>query len=168
MLDKLQECIRIGEDLGADFVEARYDDLTLRTLQRVDDNWQDIQVKSRMGFALTAYVDGVSGFSFTPSTEMKDIRVIVEKAFKMAKASSNAAKLKLPFERRSAVKSRKSDTPSVKIHPQDRELEYKIDMVNRSIESGREFGENIRSIRGWCSRKSGLNSSCSLNPFSRC
>ena len=97
MLDKLQQCVRIGEDLGADFVEARYDDLTLRTLQRINDIWQDIQVKSRMGFGITAYVDGVSGFSFTPSTEMKDIKLAVENAYKMAKASSNAAKLKLPW-----------------------------------------------------------------------
>ncbi|MHA1950337.1 MAG: TldD/PmbA family protein [Candidatus Thorarchaeota archaeon] len=148
MLDKLQECVRIGEDLGADFVEARYDDLTLRTLQRVKDIWQDIQVKSRMGFAITAYVEGVSGFSFTPGTEKKDIRTSVEKAYRMAKASSNAAKLKLPFEGRPAVKSKKADTPSVKIHPRDKELEYKIDMVNRLIDSGREFGENIRNIRG--------------------
>ncbi|TET09819.1 MAG: TldD/PmbA family protein [Candidatus Thorarchaeota archaeon] len=147
MLDKLHECVRIGEELGADFVEARYDDLTLRALQRIDDIWQDIQVKSRMGFAITAYVDGVSGFSFTSSTEMKDIRSIVEKAYKMAKASSRAAKLKLPFERRPAVKSQKSDTPNVKIHPRDRELNHKIDMVNRAVESGREHGENIRSIR---------------------
>ncbi len=148
MLDKLQECVRIGEDLGADFVEVRYDDLTLRALQRVDDIWQDIQVKSRMGFAITAYVEGVSGFSFTPSTEKKDIRLTVEKAYKMAKASSKAAKLKMPFERKSAVKSKKSDTLSVKIHPRTQELDYKIDLVNRGIQSGREFGENIRSIRG--------------------
>ena len=74
MLDKLQECVRIGEDLGADFMEARFDDLTLRALQRVDDSWQDIQVKSRMGFAITAYVDGVSGFSFTPGTEAREIK----------------------------------------------------------------------------------------------
>lgn len=146
MLDKLQECVRIGEDLGADFVEARYDDLTLRALQRINDIWQDIQIKSRMGFAITTYVDGVSGFSFTPSTERKDIRSTVEKAYKMAKASSRAAKLKLPFERRSAVKSQKSDTPTVKIHPRDRELNQKIDMVNRASEAGREHGENIRSI----------------------
>ncbi|MHA1963272.1 MAG: TldD/PmbA family protein [Candidatus Thorarchaeota archaeon] len=148
MLDKLQECVRIGEDLGADFVEVRYDDLTLRALQRINDIWQDIQVKSRMGFAITSYVDGVSGFSFTASTEMKNIRSAVEKSYKMAKASSKAAKLKLPFERRPAVKSKKSDTPSVKIHPRDKELDYKIDMVNRSIESARENGENIRRVRG--------------------
>ena len=148
MLDKLQECVRIGEDFGADFVEVRYDDLTLRALQRVDDIWKDIEVKSRMGFAITAFVEGVSGFSFTTSAEMKDIRTTVEKAYKIAKASSGAAKLRLPFEQRSAVKSKKSDTPTVKIHPREKDLDYKIDMVNRTIESGREFGENIRSIRG--------------------
>ncbi|MFX1560705.1 MAG: TldD/PmbA family protein [Promethearchaeota archaeon] len=148
MMDKLQECVRIGEDLGADFVEARYDDLTLRALRRINDIWQDIQVKSRMGFAITSYVDGVSGFSFTASSEMSDIRSAVERSYKMAKASSKAAKLKLPFEKRSAVKSRKSDTPSVKIHPRDKELDYKIDLVNRIIESAREHGENIRTVRG--------------------
>jgi TldD protein len=46
------------------------------------------------------------------------------------------------------VKSKKSDTPSVKIHPRDKELDYKIDLVNRLIESAREHGENIRSVRG--------------------
>lgn len=148
MLDTLQECVRVGEDLGADFMEARFDDLTLRALQRVDDIWQDIQVKSRKGFAITAFVEGVSGFSFTPSTEMTDIRKAVEKAYRMAKASSKAAKLKLPFDRRAAVKSKKSETLQVKIHPNDVELEDKIDMVNRAVETAREYGENIRSIRG--------------------
>ncbi|TFG99156.1 MAG: TldD/PmbA family protein [Candidatus Thorarchaeota archaeon] len=148
MLDKLQQSVRFGEDLGADFIEARYDDLTLRTLQRINDIWQDIQVKSRMGFAITAYVEGVSGFSFTPSTELKDIKLATENAYKMAKASSGAAKLKLPFDRSDAVKSKKSDTPTVKIHPRDRELFEKIDMVNRGVESAREHGENIMTARG--------------------
>jgi len=147
MLDKLEECVRVGEDLGADFVEARFDDLTLRTLQRINDIWQDIQVKSRMGFGITAYVDGISGFSFTPSTDMKDIRLATENAYKMAKASSRAAKLKLPFDKHSPVKSKGSDTFSVKIHPREKELSFKIDMVNREIDAAREHGENIKSVR---------------------
>ncbi|TFH01634.1 MAG: TldD/PmbA family protein, partial [Candidatus Thorarchaeota archaeon] len=125
-----------------------YDDLTLRTLQRINDIWQDIQVKSRMGFAITAYVNGVSGFSFTPSTELEDIKLATENAYKMAKASASAAKLKLPFDRSDAVKSKKSDTLSVKIHPRDRDLAYKIDLVNRGVESAREHGENIMTARG--------------------
>ncbi|MBN2228601.1 MAG: TldD/PmbA family protein [Candidatus Thorarchaeota archaeon] len=148
MLDNLHECVRIGEDLGADFVEARFDDLTLRTLQRINDIWQDIQFKSRMGFAVTAYVDGISGFSFTPSSDKKDIRLAAENAYKMAKASSRAAKLKLPFDGRDPVKSKKSDTLSVKVHPKDRDLTHKIDIVNREIDAAREYGENIRNVRG--------------------
>ncbi len=147
MLDKLQKCVQVGEDLGADFIEARYENLTLRTLQRINDIWQDIQVKSRMGFAITAYVDGISGFSFTPSTDNKDILQATENAFKMAKASAHAAKLKLPFDREDAVKSKKSDTLPVKVHPREKELPYKIDMVNRLVDAAREYGENIRSIR---------------------
>lgn len=148
MLDELQKCVRMGEDLGADFVEARYDDLTLRALQRVNDIWQDIQVKSRMGFGINVYVDGVSGFSFTASKEMSDVRVAVEKAYKLARASSLSAKFKLPFDKAPAVNSKKSDTPTVKTHPRDRGLEYKIDLVNRAIESARDAGENIRTVRG--------------------
>jgi len=149
MLDKLHQCVRHAEDLGADFVEARYDDLTLRALQRNNDSWEDIEVKSRMGIAITAYVDGVSGFSFTSrSTEMKDIKLATEKACKMAKASARNAKLKLPFDRRDAVKSKKSDTPSVKVHPRDCDLDHKIDMVNREVESAREYGENIKTALG--------------------
>ncbi len=148
MFDLLQKCVRVGEDLGADFVEARYDDLTLRTLQRTDDIWKDIQVKSRMGFGITCYVDGVSGFSFTASSASKDVKMAAEKAFKMAKASSKAATLKLPFERGSPVKSKKSDTLPVKVHPRDKDLGHKTDMVNRVVESAREHGANIRNIRG--------------------
>jgi len=35
----------------------------------------------------------------------------------------------------------------VKMHPKDVELDRKIDIVNRVIESGREYGDNIRNIR---------------------
>jgi TldD protein len=101
-----------------------------------------------MGFAITAYVDGVSGFSFTPSTDSSDIKLAAENAYKMAKASSSAAKLKLPFDRRSAIKSKKSDTLKVKIHPKDKDLAYKIDFVNRAVETAREYGQNIKSVRG--------------------
>ena len=148
MLDKLHESVRYGEDLGADFIEARYDDLTLRALQRINEVWQDIQVKSRMGFAITAYVDGVSGFSFTASRDMADIKLATENAYKMAYASAGAAKIKLPFDGSDAVKSQKTDSPTVKIHPRDRDLAHKIDMVNRGVESAQEHGENIKTARG--------------------
>ncbi|MFW9921098.1 MAG: TldD/PmbA family protein [Candidatus Thorarchaeota archaeon] len=148
MIEKLQECVSIGRDLGADFVEARFDDLNLRTLMRTDDIWKEIQVKSRLGFAISCYVDGVTGFSFTPSPEMNELRSAVERAYKMAKASSGAAELKLPFEERPAVKSKASDTLSVKTHPREISLAEKTDLVNRAVETAKDTAESARNIRG--------------------
>lgn len=148
MIEKLQECISIGRDLGADFVEARFDDLNLRTLIRTDDIWKEIQVKSRMGFAISCYVDGVTGFSFTPSPEAIELRNAVERAYRMAHASSAAAKLKLPFDERPPVKSKSSDTLSVQIHPKTVSLSDKTEMVNRAVAAAKETATNARNIRG--------------------
>ncbi|TFG08581.1 TldD/PmbA family protein [Candidatus Thorarchaeota archaeon] len=148
MLELLHDSVEKGQALGADFVESRYEDLTLRTLQRSDDTWKDIQVKSRMGFAITCYVEGVSGFSFTPSPEKKDVLEATERAYRMAKASVSAAKLKLPFDERQAVTSKPSDSLRPKIHPRDENIDFKTDLVNRCVEQAHEYGENIRNVKG--------------------
>ncbi len=148
LLDVLKKSIEHGEDLGADFVEARFDDLSLRVLQRTDDTWKDIQVKSRMGFGITCYVEGVSGFSFTASREKNDILASVEKAYKMAKASAAAAKLKLPFDVAPQIKSSSGDSLKFRKHPYDFDLAYKTDLVNRYVEAAKEHAENVRNIRG--------------------
>ena len=110
MLDKLQSAVSFGEEQGADFVEARFDDMTLRTLKRVNDTWKDIIQKSRTGIGITCYFDGTAGYSFTASEERKDIEDTVKRAYRMAKAASTAALLKLDFDERPAVKSTLSDT----------------------------------------------------------
>lgn len=146
MLEKLKECVDFGESLGARFVEARFDDLTLRTLHRVNDFWKDIILRSRSGIGIVCYYGGASGYSFTSSYDSKVLQDTVSKAFKMAKASANAATLKLDFTRKPPVKSQESDTFKVKLHPQAENLAYKTDLVNRAIESAREAGENINNV----------------------
>ncbi len=148
MFEVLEACVERGESLGADFVEARYEDLTLRTLGRTDDTFKDIQVKSRMGFAITAYIDGVSGFSFTPTVDRAEALEAVARAVKMASASARVASLKLPFERGDPVPSKVSYTPSVRIHPSTLNITDKTDLVNRAVETAKEHGKNVRNIRG--------------------
>ncbi len=147
MMENLKKAVRHGEKLGADFVESRFDDLVLRTLIRTDETWKDIQAKSRMGFGITCYVEGVSGFSFTPSPEESDVVSATERAFKMAKASANSADLKLPFDEEPPVKSNPSDIVKVKQHPRDVSIDFKTEMLNREVESAKEHGENVRRIR---------------------
>jgi len=146
MMEKLQRCVQLGQKLGAEFTEARYDDLVLRTLLRTNDTWKDVILRFRSGIGVTCYYGGVSGYSFTASEDKKEQEETVSKAFKMAKASARIASLKLGFDRRPAVKSGKTDTFPVKIHPKTKDLSYKTDMVNRVVNNAREFGKNISNI----------------------
>ncbi|MFX1565455.1 MAG: TldD/PmbA family protein [Promethearchaeota archaeon] len=152
MLDKLHAAVLIGEKLGADFVEARFDDFTLRTLRRIktrsNDTWKDILSKSRTGIGITCYFDGTPGYSFTASEEPKDVEETAKRAFRMAKAASTAASLKLGFERRPEVKSKPSDTLSVKIHPDTKPQEFKMDLINRMVETASEHGKEVENITG--------------------
>ncbi len=148
MIDEMKEYVHFGEKLGADFVEVRYEDLTLRTLERTDDIWKEMRVMTRKGYAITCYVEGVSGFSFSASTEPSAIKDATTSAYKMAKASAAAALLKLPFEGRDPIKSKTSDTRSYKLHSKEVELEEKAELVNRIVETAKAHGENIRNIIG--------------------
>ncbi len=148
MLDKLEKCVTLGEKIGAEFVEARFDDLVLRTLQRINEVWKDIILRSRTGIGVVCYCGGASGYSFTPSEDWQKLEKTVNMAVKMAKASARAASLKLDFNRRPPVESRKSDTFPLKTHPQTEDLDYKTDLVNRSVETAREFGSHISNITG--------------------
>ncbi|UCE29435.1 MAG: TldD/PmbA family protein [Candidatus Bathyarchaeota archaeon] len=148
MLEKLEKCVESGEKMGARFVEARFDDLILRTLQRVNDVWKDIVLRSRIGIGVVCYHGGASGYSFTPSDDERELEKAVNRAVKVAKASAKVASLKLDFDRRPPVKSQESDTFPLKIHPRSEDLSYKTDLVNRAIDTAREFGIGISNIRG--------------------
>ncbi len=148
MLEKLQECVEFGERLGAEFVEARFDNLILRTLKRTNDTWKDIILRSRTGTGVVCYYGGASGYSFTPSDDKIELKKIVSQAFKIAKAAAKVASLKLNFEKRPAVKSRKTETFPVKIHPKTKDLDYKTNLVDTAIETAQEFGEKISNVTG--------------------
>jgi TldD protein len=148
VLTKLQKCVEFGEKMNAEFVEARFDDLVLKTLQRVNDVWKDVILRSRTGIGVVCYYGGASGYSFTPSDGWKELEQTVLRAVRMAKASAEAASLKLDFDRRPAVKSKESDTFPVKNHPRTEELSYKTELVNRLVTAAKEFGSNISNVTG--------------------
>lgn len=148
MLDRLQAAIRYAEKLGADFAEARFDDLTLTTLRRINETWKDILQKSRTGTGITCYFHGTAGYSYTSSETQKDLEEAANRAYRIAKAASAAATLKLEFDTRPAFKSSPHDTYSVKVHPKTRSLEYKMELVNRMIQAAQDTGKEIQNITG--------------------
>ncbi len=148
MLDNLQKCVQLGEKLGAKFIEARYENLTLRTLQRTNDVWKDVALKSRAGIGVACYYGGASGYSFTSAVNKRSIEDAVARAFKMAKGAAKFATLKLDFNKRAAIKSRKSDTPAFKVHPHNEDLTFKTNLVNRAVDAARESGARISNVTG--------------------
>ncbi len=148
MLTKLENAVALAEKLGAHFTEARFDNLTYRTLVRINDTWKEINLRSRTGVGIVCYYDGTAGYSFSAGNDKEDIEKAVKRAYKMAKASSPSASLKLDFDPLPPVKSHASDSYSVKIHPNSKGLDYKTDLVNRSVEAAKETGKNIQSVTG--------------------
>ncbi|MFW9779388.1 MAG: TldD/PmbA family protein [Candidatus Heimdallarchaeota archaeon] len=149
MLDILEKSVTFGETLGARFVDARYDNLTLRTLQRINDVWKDVLIRSRTGVGITAYFEGAKGYAFTGSTDTSVVKETVKRAVKLAKATASAVSLKLEFENGDAVNSASADLSKrlIKIHPDEKDLDFKIGMVDRALESAREHGKNINTVR---------------------
>lgn len=148
MLENLRKCVQLGEKLGAKFVEARYEDLVLRVLQRTNDVWRDINLKSRAGIGVACYYGGASGYSFTSTVDKKNMEASVSRAFKMAKGAAESATLKLDFDRRPALKSRESDTLALKDHPRSEDLTFKTNLVNRAVDAARDSGASISNITG--------------------
>jgi len=146
MIEKLERFVQLGQKLGAELTEARFDNLVLRTLLRTNDAWKDVILRFRSGIGIMCYYGGASGYSFTASENKKEQEETVTKAFKMAKASAEVTSLKLDFNKRRAVKSRKADTFPLRIHPKTKDLSYKTDMVNRVVDTAREFGKDVTNI----------------------
>ncbi|MFW9922962.1 MAG: TldD/PmbA family protein [Candidatus Thorarchaeota archaeon] len=134
MFDLLRHGLIIGEKLGADYVEARYDDLQLRTLIKENQKIKETNLNRRRGLGITAYYQGVPGYSYTASMEKKAVEECAKNALGIAKASASMATIKLDFDRRDKTTKAHDLKLPIQKHPQDFDLEYKIDLMNR-IES---------------------------------
>jgi TldD protein len=148
-LDLLKKALEKCSNIGANFLEIRYDDLQLRTLNKQNDIWSEIQSKKRRGIGVAAYVDGALGYSSTPILTIQGITEAAKAATRIAKVSSEIAVIKLPFSNDKPVVEKHTTGYEIKKHPKDVELDYKIDMVERGMESAKaEAGKELSSVDG--------------------
>jgi len=131
LFDLLRHGITAGEKLGADYVEARFDDLQLRTLVKENQKIKETNLNRRRGLGIVAYYQGVPGYSYTASLERKAVEGCAKNAVGIAKASSSIASIKLDFDRREKTTKVHDLKLPIKKHPKDFDLEYKIDLMNR-------------------------------------
>lgn len=145
MFDLLQRAIRKGEKLGVGFVEARYDDFSIREIQTEMEEVRDVKTMCRVGIGVNVYYKGASGYSFATKLSKKAVEEATERAFNIAKASSMTAKIKRdPGQAKSYEE--KGLKLAVKKHPQDFSLSFKKDMALRTVKAAKEHGKNVSSI----------------------
>jgi len=65
LFDLLRNALDKGEKLGAEYIEARYDDLQLRTLVKENQKIKETNLNRRRGVGVVAYYQGVPGYSYT-------------------------------------------------------------------------------------------------------
>jgi TldD protein len=145
LFDLLQQAIKTGEKLKVRFVEARVDDLSSREITAEMAEVKDVKTARRVGVGVTVYSEGATGYSFSTQPSKNAVEEATQRAFKIAKASSKAAKTKLdPGEAK--PHSEKELALNVKKHPQGFSLTSKKDLVLRTVESAKEHGKSISSI----------------------
>jgi TldD protein len=147
LYERLQYAIKKGEELGADFVESRFDDLSIRELLVEKKIVKDIKTIHRVGIGINTYCNGATGYSFTVDLSKKSIAEAAIRSVNIAKASSTMAQVKVEPGQAATSKSKKLKL-GVKKHPKDFPIGFKKDLILRAAESSEEHGRNISSITG--------------------
>lgn len=143
MIDKLNAGVQFGESLGADFMELRYDNLNILTINNTNLDLKDVLTKQTKGVGIMAYVKGVEGSSFTPDLSQKGINEAVKKAYQMAHGIAPHSKLNLPFPRTN--KNSQKIPSKAKIHPKDVEFSEKLGYLKRIYEGIQEHSDSVSS-----------------------
>ncbi|MBY9001835.1 MAG: TldD/PmbA family protein [Candidatus Heimdallarchaeota archaeon] len=136
IFDLLHKAVKHGEEIGASFIEARLDNLSLTTINYTNEIITESSTRERKGIGIIAYVDDTVGYSFTPVLTTEAVKETTKRAAKIAKASAFLSKEKETFDERDAVK----DIAERKVvkHPKDVEFDEKIEMLKRSISAIKE------------------------------
>ena len=136
IFDLLHKAVEYGEDAGANFVEARFDDLTISTLNLTNDIVTQASNMQRKGIGIFAYFDGTPGYSFTPNLNLEDIKNSCNRAVKIARSTSSMNEMKNNFEKMSTVKDK--IVLDVKNHPKEADITSKIDMLEIGVSNIKE------------------------------
>ncbi|NIU81237.1 hypothetical protein GWN63_03205, partial [Candidatus Bathyarchaeota archaeon] len=147
MFDLLKHGVKKGEELGGEFVEARFDDLMVRELRAEKRVVKDIKSFRRRGIGVNLYYGGATGYSFTVDLSRQAVTKTVARAMKIAEASSGAAGIEVEPGEAPTSKSKKLEL-RVKKHPRDFQLGFKKDLMLRAVDSAQEQGQKISSITG--------------------
>ncbi len=128
----LQEAIDYGIDYGADFIEARAENMRRLYIHMERDKVRDIESGELIGLGVTAVVKNARGYAFTTNLTSESIKKAVKDAVESAKASTKIAELPAtPAEYK--PRNYEGYMPQVNKHPKDSEISDKIELALQGI-----------------------------------
>ncbi len=145
MLDKLNKAIKIAENNGAKFVDARYDNLLIRTIVKDNGRISNLKAMKRAGVGFNVFYKGASGYAFTADISDAALENAVIKALGIAKASAPAVVIKSEYEPATPTKSVDLNV-NFKEKPWELDTSDRLDILNRMETVAKEHGEKISSL----------------------
>ncbi|MHA2254034.1 MAG: TldD/PmbA family protein [Candidatus Kariarchaeaceae archaeon] len=145
MFEKLQASIRMVEKEGADFVDGRYDVITLRTIIKDNGRIRQLKTMRRTGIGFNVFYKGASGYAFTADLTKTATDQAARSALGIAKASAPVATIKSEYERLEPIRNIKLKQ-DIRDKPWLLETEERLDYINRMETTAKEYGENISSL----------------------
>ncbi len=136
ILDLLHKSVDEGDKLGASFVEARYDDLSLTTINYTNERISEASNLRRKGIGIMVYYDGTPGYCFTPNLTADEIVNVTREAFSTAKSTNAKNQIKMHIDERETIKQKVSR--NITKHPNTVSFEDKLEMLKRGISSIKE------------------------------
>jgi len=146
MFDELQTAISKVESKGAEFVDARYDELLLRTIIKENERIEECKTIKRAGVGFNVYYKGATGYAFSANLSPTALEKASNDALGIARASSHGVKITSevdPLTPETNISLRlKIKEPAWLVDISD-----KFELLSRVEESAKENGENITSLR---------------------
>ena len=141
----MEQALKYGEDLGADLVEVRGDDVGHVTISSEKMTVKDTRVFRLVGVGVRAYVKGATGYSFTTRLSKESVMDVVRNSVKAAKVASGYGKLKLKPAEYEPLKTEYSIDAGR--HPSDVEFEEKKEMLLRGEGAAKDAGVDVATTR---------------------
>jgi TldD protein len=102
--DLAEKTIRLAMDLGAEYADARAEQIQSTTIRLTNDRFDQAVSGIDQGLGVRVLYKGAWGFSSTNSLDIKDAQAVAKTTFKMAKATSKGVKEKAKVRSVKSVK----------------------------------------------------------------
>jgi len=132
----LDSVVKAGLELGADFIDARYQDYYYESLVIDNGVLRESTVTISRGIGIRVLVNGFMGYSSTTDLSREGLRKAVEAAFKLTRAMSGYGSKQEIYERRVY---RDKIISHYGLNPEDIDLSEKIKLLLDTYSAGKSI-----------------------------